>query len=54
MMLCRQDLEKGGVEEVGGGGADGGEVRFELVAPAQQLVHLRHDPLLFGEGWERE
>ena len=44
---------EGGVEEVGGGGARGGEPGFQRVAPVHQFVHLRHDPLLFGERWER-
>jgi hypothetical protein len=46
---CGEDLVEGGVEEVGGGGARGGEPGFQRGAPAQQLVHLRHDPLLFGD-----
>ena len=49
---CSQDLVEGGVEEVGGGGARGGEPGFQRVAPARQLVHFRHDPLLFGRRWE--
>ena len=43
-------MVEGGVEEVGGGGLGDGEPGFQRVAPAHQLVHLRHDPLLFGEG----
>lgn len=42
---------EGGVEEGGGGGLLGGELGFELVAPAQQLRHLRDDPLLLGQGY---
>ena len=43
-----EDLVEGGVEEVGGGSLGAGEPDFQRVAPAQQLAHLRHDPLLFG------
>ena len=40
-----------GFEKVRGGGAGGDEVRFQLVHQAHQLIHLGHDPALFGEGW---
>ena len=43
-----------GLEEVLGGGAGGGELRFQLVHQGHQLIHFGHDPALFGEGWERE
>ena len=49
---CGEDLVERGVEEVGGGGARGGEPGFQRVAPAHQLFHPRHDPLLFDEGWK--
>ena len=35
-----EDLVEGGVEEIGAGGARGGEPGFQRVAPAHQLVHL--------------
>ena len=41
-----------GVEQVGGGGAGRGELRFQCVHQGHQLVHLGHDPALFGEGWD--
>ena len=44
-----EDSSECGVEEVGGGGLGGGEPGFQRVAPAHLLVHLRHDPPLFGE-----
>ena len=48
MRSCGEDLAEGGVEEVGGAGSGGDEAGFQGVAPAHQLVHLRHDALLFG------
>jgi len=39
-----------GLEEVLGGGAGGGELRFQLVHQGHQLLHFGHDPALFGEG----
>jgi hypothetical protein len=33
-----------------GGGAEGGELRFQLVHQGHQLFHFGHDPALFGEG----
>ena len=44
-----EDLVEGGVQQMFGGGLGGGEAGFQRVTPAQQLVHLRHDPLLFGQ-----
>jgi hypothetical protein len=41
-----------GVEEIFGGGAGGGELRFQLVHQGHQLICFGHDPALFGEGWE--
>ena len=45
-----------GGEEVCGGGAGGGQLRFQRVHQGHQLFHLRHNPLLLGEGgkgkWE--
>jgi len=41
-----------GLEEVLGGGAGGGELRFQLVHQGHQLIHFGHDPALFGEGWD--
>ena len=41
-----------GGEEVRGGGAGGGELRFQRVHPGHQLLHFGHDPALFGEGWD--
>ena len=38
-----------GFEEVRGGGAGGGELRFQLVHQGHQLIHFGHDPELFGE-----
>ena len=49
MSFDSEDLVEGGVEEVGGGSARGGDPSFQCVAPAHQLVHLRHNPLLLGE-----
>jgi hypothetical protein len=41
-----------GGEEVRGGRAGGGELRFQRVDQGHQLLHFGHDALLFGEGWE--
>jgi len=41
-----------GGEEGGGGGAGGGELGFQRVHQGHQFVHFRHDPALFGEGWD--
>jgi len=41
-----------GGEEVRGGGAGGGELRFQGVHQGHQLLHFGHDPSLFGEGWQ--
>ena len=38
-----------GGEEFRGGGAGGGELRFQLVHQGHQLIHFGHDPALFGE-----
>ena len=43
-----------GGEEVRGGGAGGGELRFQRVHQGHQLLHFGHDPALFGEGWEQK
>ena len=53
----KQLVERGefgdeGREEVGGGGAGGGELRFQRVHQGHQLIHFGHDPALFGEGWD--
>lgn len=34
------------------GGAGSGELHFQRVHQGHQLLHLGHDPALFGEGWE--
>ena len=47
---CGENLVKGAFEEVSSGGFGGREPGLQLVAPAHQLIHLRHDALLFGEG----
>jgi hypothetical protein len=39
-----------GGEEVRGGGAGSGELRFQRVHQGHQLLHFGHDPALFGEG----
>jgi len=31
-----------------------GEAGFQRVHQGHQFVHFRHDPALFGEGWERD
>ena len=41
-----------GGEEVRGGGAGGGELRFQRVHQGHKLLHFSHDPALFGEGWD--
>lgn len=41
-----------GGEKVGGGGAGGGELRFQRVYQCHQLLYFCHDQALFGEGWE--
>ena len=38
-----------GGEEVGGGGAGGGELRFQRVHQGHQLLHFGRSPALFGE-----
>ena len=38
-----------GGEKVRGGGAGGGELRFQRVHQRHQLLHFGHDPALFGE-----
>src|SRR5437667_11455779 len=43
-----------GADEASAVFADGGLPRLQFVAQRQQLLHLRHNPPLFGEGWERE
>jgi hypothetical protein len=43
-----------GFEEVRGGGAGSGELRFQLVHQGHQLIHFGHDPALFGEGWDED
>jgi len=37
-------------EKVLGNGARSGELHFQLCHQGHQLIHLRHDPALFGEG----
>jgi len=39
-----------GLHQVRGGGAGFGDLRFQLVHQGHQLIHLGHDPALFGEG----
>ena len=39
-----------GFEEVRGGGARGGELRFQFGNQGHQLAHFGHDPALFCEG----
>src|SRR5205814_3083643 len=39
-------------EKLRGGGAGGGELRFQPVHQGHQLIHFGHDPALFGERWE--
>jgi len=46
------DFGDEGGEEVRGGGAGGGELRFQRVHQGHQLLHFGHDPALFAEGWE--
>ena len=41
-----------GVEEVGGGGAGGGDLFFQFVYQSHQLIDFGDDTLLLGEGWE--
>ena len=41
-----------GFEEIRGGGARGGELRFQFVDQGHQLIHFGHDTALFGEGRE--
>lgn len=43
-----------GEEEVCGGDAGGGELRFQRVHQGHQLLHFGRDPALFGEGGEWE
>lgn len=50
-ILVREFGDEGG-EEVGGGGAGGSKLRFQRVDQGHQLLHFRHDPALFGEGWD--
>ncbi len=46
---CFGEFIDDGGKDVGGGGAGGGELRFHRVDQGHQLLHLRHDPALFGE-----
>lgn len=39
-----------GREEVGGGGAGGGNLRFQGVHQGHHLLHFGKDPALLGEG----
>ena len=41
-----EELEEGGIEQVGGGGFGGGEVGFELVAPTHEFLDFGDDALL--------
>ncbi|MDB6151086.1 MAG: hypothetical protein JWQ44_2534 [Chthoniobacter sp.] len=50
--LCGGEFGDEGGEEVRGGGAGGGELRFQRVHQGHQLPHFGHDPALFGEGWD--
>ena len=38
-----------GVQAFFGGGAGGGEQRFQRVHQGHQLLHFAHDPAMFGE-----
>ena len=40
-----------GGEEVRGGGAGGGELRFQRVHQGHQLLHFGHDSAWFGQWW---
>lgn len=51
LLSSGQFRDEGG-EEVRGGRAGGGELRFQLVHQGHQLIHFGHDPALFGEWWE--
>ena len=42
-----------GADEAGAVFARGGLCCLQFVAQRQQLLHLRHNPPLFGEWWER-
>ena len=50
---CTSEFGDEGGEEVRGGGAGCGELRFQRVHQGHQLLHFGHEPALFGEGWER-
>jgi len=52
--LGGQDLVEGGIQKDGGAGLGGGEPGFQLVAQRQQLLHLRHNPPLFGRRGKRK
>ena len=50
-VLTEEFGDEGG-EEVRGGGAGGGELRFQRVHQGHQLLHFGHDPVLFFKGWQ--
>ena len=51
-LLDGRQVGDGGLEELGGGGAGGGELGFQGVHRGHQFIHFRHDPALLGEGWD--
>jgi hypothetical protein len=51
IMLGSGEFGDEGGEEVRGGGAGGGELRFQRVHQGHQLLDFAHDPALFGEGF---
>src|SRR4051812_21461982 len=47
------EVAEGGLDEAGAVFASDGLPRRQFVAQAQQLLHLRHNPSLFGKGGQR-